>query len=83
MTAAVLPTLLPVTGPLGMPFTHCLLYTSMDINLNYSEDANPISLKSDFILGLCELIVGGRNGLMPIEKTVIDVYKRQCHMCGM
>ena len=37
----------------------------MDINLNYSEDANPISLKSDFILGLCELIVGGRNGLMP------------------
>ena len=53
----------------------------MDINLNYSEDANPISLKSDFILGLCELIVGGRNGLMPIEKTVIDravrmVYRR-------
>ena len=34
----------------------------MDINLNYSEDANPISLKSDFILGLYELIVGGRNG---------------------
>ena len=30
----------------------------MDINLNYSEDANPISLKPAFILGLCELIVG-------------------------
>ncbi|MHB8963366.1 MAG: VirB4-like conjugal transfer ATPase, CD1110 family [Saccharofermentanales bacterium] len=44
----------------------------MDINLNYSEDENPLSLKSDFILSLCELIVGGREGLQPIEKTVID-----------
>ena len=31
----------------------------MDINLNYSEDESPLSLKSDFILSLCELIVGG------------------------
>ena len=44
----------------------------MDINLNYSEEENPLSLKSDFILSLCELIVGGRDGLQPIEKTVID-----------
>lgn len=44
----------------------------MDINLNYSEDENPLSLKSDFILSVCELIVGGRDGLQPIEKTVID-----------
>ena len=44
----------------------------MDINLNYSEDDNPLSLKSDFILSLCELIVGGKDGLQPIEKTVID-----------
>ena len=41
----------------------------MDINLNYSEDENPVQLKSDFILSLCELIVGGKNGLEPIEKT--------------
>lgn len=40
----------------------------MDINLNYSDDENPLSLKSDFILSLCELIVGGRDGLQPIEK---------------
>ena len=33
---------------------------------------DPLSLKSDFILSLCELIVGGRDGLQPIEKTVID-----------
>ena len=44
----------------------------MDINLNYSEDESPIKLKADFILSLCELIVGGRDGLEAIEKTVID-----------
>ena len=44
----------------------------MDLNLNYSEDDNPLSLKSDFILSLMELIVGGKAGLEPIEKTVID-----------
>lgn len=44
----------------------------MDINLNYSEDDSPLALKSDFILSLCELIVGGKDGLQPIEKTIID-----------
>ena len=44
----------------------------LDINLNYSEDENPLALKSDFILSLCELILGGKNGLEPIEKTIID-----------
>ena len=44
----------------------------MDMNLNYSDDDNPLSLKSDFLLSLCELVVGGREGLQPIEKTVID-----------
>ena len=44
----------------------------MDINLNYSEDDNPLALKSDFLLSLCELIIGGKEGLMPVEKTVID-----------
>ena len=44
----------------------------MDINLNYSEDDNPVALKADFILSLCELIMGGKDGLQPIEKTVID-----------
>ena len=44
----------------------------MDINLNYSEDDNPLALKSDFILSLCELVIGGKEGLMPVEKTVID-----------
>lgn len=44
----------------------------MDININYSEDESPISLKADFILSLCELIVGSKTGLEPVEKTIID-----------
>ena len=44
----------------------------MDLNLDYSDDENPLSLKSDFILSLCELIVGGKEGLAPVEKTIID-----------
>lgn len=44
----------------------------MDINLNYSEDESPVSLKADFILSLCELIIGGKSGLEPVEKTIID-----------
>lgn len=44
----------------------------MDLTLNYSEDDNPLTLKSDFILSLCELIVGGKAGLEPVEKTIID-----------
>ena len=44
----------------------------MDINLNYSEGDTPVALKSDFILSLCELIMGGKNGLEAVEKTLID-----------
>ncbi len=51
----------------------------MDINLNYSDDENPLSLKADFILSLCELVVGSRDGLMPVEKTVIDRCVRQIY----
>ena len=51
----------------------------MDINMNYSDDDNPIALKADFILSLCELIVGGKEGLQPVEKTVIDRCIRQIY----
>ena len=44
----------------------------MDLNLDYSDEDNPLSLKSDFILSLCELIVGGKEGLAPVQKTIID-----------
>ena len=37
-----------------------------------TQEASPLSMKADFLLSLCELIVGGKEGLQPIEKTVID-----------
>ena len=44
----------------------------MDINLNYSDDDNPLALKVDFLLSFCDIVVGSKEGLQPIEKTVID-----------
>ena len=44
----------------------------LDINMTYSDDHNPIALNADLILSLCELIVAGKEGLLPVEKTVID-----------
>jgi type IV secretory pathway VirB4 component len=44
----------------------------MDINADYADEEDPLTLKSDFILSLCELIVGGKEGLSPAEKTIID-----------
>lgn len=53
----------------------------MDINLDYSDDDNPLGFKSDFVLSLCELIMGSRDGIEAEEKSVIDrclplVYQR-------
>lgn len=44
----------------------------MDLKLNLSGEDSPLSMKADFLLSLCELIIGGKEGLQPIEKTVID-----------
>ena len=44
----------------------------MDINANYSEEDNPLSLKADFILSLCDWWWAARKGCCPVEKTVID-----------
>ena len=44
----------------------------MDINMNYAEDDNPLGVKSDFILSLCELIMGSRDGIEAQERSVID-----------
>lgn len=44
----------------------------MDLKLNLVGEDSPLSMKADFLLSLCELIIGGKEGLQPIEKTVID-----------
>jgi hypothetical protein len=40
--------------------------------MNYSDDDDPLLLKAEFILSLCELLVGGKYGLTAVEKTVVD-----------
>ena len=44
----------------------------LDINMNYADEEDPVTLKSDFVLSFCELVIGVKNGLEAIEKTVID-----------
>ena len=44
----------------------------MDINMDYSDDDEPLGVKSEFILSLCELVMGSKNGIEPEEKSVID-----------
>ena len=54
------------------------LINPMDIDLSFDEE-NPMALKADFILSLMELIVGGKDGLQPVERTVIDRCVRQMY----
>ena len=44
----------------------------MDIAINLNDEDSPLSMKADFLLSLCELVVGGKEGLQPVERTVID-----------
>jgi len=67
----------PVVSRLGgqvvkLSATSAHYVNPMDINIDIDDDEDPLTLKSDFILSLCELIVGGREGLTPAEKTIID-----------
>ena len=67
----------PVTDALGGQVIHISpnskdYINPMDINMDYSDDDNPLGVKSDFILSLCELIMGSRNGIEAEEKSVID-----------
>ena len=60
-------------SPTGLGYDGLPCYVNpMDLNMDYSDEEDPLSLKSDFILSLCELIIGGKDGLQPVEKTVID-----------
>ncbi|MGG5333801.1 VirB4-like conjugal transfer ATPase, CD1110 family [Enterococcus sp. AZ163] len=43
-----------------------------DINQNYADDDDPVSLKTDFALTLCDLLVGGKLGLNGTQKSLID-----------
>ncbi|MBR3162110.1 MAG: ATP-binding protein [Bacilli bacterium] len=44
---------------------------AMDMNKDYGDGANPIILKSEFLLSLCEQLIGSGN-LGPKQKSIID-----------
>lgn len=44
----------------------------MDINENYGDDSDPVVLKSEFLISLFDLIIGGALGLTSTQKTLID-----------
>lgn len=44
---------------------------AMDMNKDYGDGANPVILKSEFIMSLCEQLIGGTN-LGAKQKSIID-----------
>lgn len=44
----------------------------MDITMDYADDDDPLYLKSDFLLTICELLIGGRFGLSPAQRSIIS-----------
>ena len=44
---------------------------AMDMNREYGDGANPVILKSEFIMSLCEQLIGGNN-LGAVQKSIID-----------
>lgn len=44
----------------------------LDLNMDYSDEDSPLALKADFVMSLMELVCGGKQGLQPVEKTIID-----------
>lgn len=45
-----------------------------DMNIENTDDnsGDPVKVKTDFIETICEIMVGGKYGLSPIEKSIID-----------
>lgn len=44
-----------------------------DLNIeNAGADGNPVKVKTDFITTICEIAIGGKYGLSPNEKSIID-----------
>ena len=44
----------------------------LDMDVDYADEDDPITLKSDFLLSVCEVVLGGRYGLTPTQRSIID-----------
>ena len=50
----------------------------MDISDNYADDDDPLLLKSEFVLTMIELLIGGKQGLMAGQRSLVS---RACTLC--
>ena len=50
----------------------------MDCSMDYADDEEPLHLKAEFILTICELLAGGKQGLTPGQRSIIS---RACKIC--
>ena len=52
---------------------------AMDMEQGYGDGENPVVLKSEFLLSLCEQLVGSAGRLTAKEKSIIDRCTAQCY----
>ena len=52
---------------------------AMDMEAGYGDGENPVVLKSEFLLSLCEQLVGSSGRLTAKEKSIIDRCTAQCY----
>ncbi len=50
----------------------------MDCSMDYADEEEPLQLKAEFILTICELLVGGKMGLTGGQRSIIS---RACKIC--
>lgn len=51
----------------------------MDMDMNYADKDDPVTLKSDFVCTLCETLIGGRFGITSLQKSILDRCVRQLY----
>ena len=51
----------------------------LDMDIKFADDDDPVTLKADFMCGICETAIGGRYGLSPIQKSIIDRCVREVY----
>lgn len=51
----------------------------LDMDIKYADDDDPVTLKADFMCSICETAIGGRYGLNPIQKSIIDRCVREIY----
>lgn len=51
----------------------------LDISEDYSDDDDPLILKSEFLISLCDCLIGGKDGMSAAQKTIIDRVCKQVY----